>query len=145
MQKDIILLYTILDRSVNNLIFPSFVRWVPSLDGEVVIDLNMYLCISVLSLLYLCICSFVYLCICCICVFLCTLSTLSPLTTYSICEAHWPDSWDSDNTQSVLRNPQMLQIYTKIFREGNSGIFGWHPADVAVNICPKFLPSWSFL
>ena len=87
-------------------------------------------------------CVFVYLCICvlCICVHP---STLSPLTTYSICEAHWPGPWDSDNTQSVLRNPQIYKYIQNLSEKGNSWRFGWHLEGISVNICPKYLPSWT--
>ena len=98
-----------------------------------------YMCICVFAVflfLYLCICVCGF---CCICVHP---STLSPLTTYSICEAHWPGPWDSDNTQSVLRNPQIYKYIQNLGAGGESWIFGRHLAEVAVNFCPKYLPNW---
>ena len=113
----------------------------------------VFFCIFVL--LYLSICVFVvneYLCFCCffLFVYLCFFpflcicvhpSTLSPLTTYSICEAHWPGPWDSDNTQSVLGNPRIYKYIQNLLEGADWGIFGWHLAEVSVNFCPKCSPT----
>ena len=67
-------------------------------------------------------------------------STLSPLTTYSICEARWPSPWDSDNTQSVLSNPQIYKYIQHLSARGISGDFQQNLWWIfAPNICPNWL------
>ena len=77
----------------------------------------------------------------CLCFWICVHpSTLSPLTTYSICEARWPSPWDSDNTQSVLSNPQIYKYIQNLSVRGISGDFQQNLRWIfAPNICPNWL------
>ena len=77
----------------------------------------------------------------CLCFWICVHpSTLSPLTTYSICEARWPSPWDSDNTQSVLSNPQIYKYIQNLSVRGISRDFQQNLRWIfAPNICPNWL------